>query len=311
MPGLKAPREELLDLIYDAAAEPDLWTSVMTEIADLINGGSGVLFGQSIGLNELYFSYNGRCDAAFNDVYRQRHMRNPWAVAMESQPVGRIVFSDEIAELRSIRKSLFFDELLRPQDISHDAMIALAARGGFRAAFNINRGARKGPYDEDERRLLEALVPHLCRSMQLGFRLDGYRALQRAAFEVLDRLSTGLVLLDRRARILHINAAARSLGSVGGILRLKDATIATWSPPHSRHLDKLIRAGLRGAPTGSMSVPRPRGGEPLAILVSSVRGRDVARFSDLHMPDAACWCSSSIPPIAPASPRRGSWTPMD
>ncbi|MDQ8730559.1 helix-turn-helix transcriptional regulator [Bradyrhizobium sp. LHD-71] len=287
MPGLKEPPEKLLDLIYDAAAEPHLWKSVMTAIADFINADSGVLFGQSIGINELHFSYNGRCDEAFNDIYRARHLRNPWSLAMENQPVGRIVFSDEVVELSSIRRTLFFDELVRPQEASHDAMIALAARGGFRAAFNINRSERKGPYGEEERKHLAALVPHLCRSMQLGFRLDGYRALQCAAFDVLDRLAAGVVLLDQRARILYANAAARALGADGGILQLRDATIATWSPSHSQQLGNLIRAASRGAPAGSIAVPRPRDGQPLMILVSSVRGKDVARFTDLKMPNAA------------------------
>src|SRR5882757_1974977 len=120
--------ERLLDLIYDAATEQELWRSVLTEIADLTNGQCGILFGQSIGANEIYFVYNGRCDEAYNHVYRKRHMQNPWAVAMESQPVGRIIFSDEIVELSSVRPTLFFDELLRPQDVPHNAMVALAAK---------------------------------------------------------------------------------------------------------------------------------------------------------------------------------------
>jgi DNA-binding CsgD family transcriptional regulator len=44
---------------------------------------------------------------------------------------------------------------------------------------------------------------------------------------------------------------------------------------------------LLGAPAGSMSLPRPGDGGLLAILVSSVRGRDVGCFADLSMPDAA------------------------
>jgi DNA-binding CsgD family transcriptional regulator len=214
-------------------------------------------------------------------------MQNPWAIAMESQPVGRIVFSDEIVELSSVRPTLFFDELLRPQDVPHNAMVALAAKDDFRAAFNICRSARQGPFGEDERRLLDWLVPHLRRSIQLAFRIDGYRALQRAAFDVLDRLSVGVILLDRGGRILYVNTAAGLLGTDGGPLRLRNATVATFSPSHSQQLRKLIDAALRGTPAASMSVPRPNDGQLLAILVSSVRSRDIGRFADLSMPDAA------------------------
>ncbi len=40
------PSDQLLDLIYDAATEPELWRLVMTQIADLTGSQGGVLFGQ-------------------------------------------------------------------------------------------------------------------------------------------------------------------------------------------------------------------------------------------------------------------------
>jgi DNA-binding CsgD family transcriptional regulator len=279
--------DKLLDRIYDAVTEQDLWRSVLTEIADLTNSQGGILFGQSFGARKVYFDYNGRLDKDCNRAYEERHMQNAWSEAMETQPVGRVVFSDETVPLASLRPTLFFDEVLRPQDIAHNAMIALAARDDFRAAFNICRSTRQGPFGDDERSLFERLVPHLRRSIQLGFRIDGYRALQHAAFNVLDRLSVGVILLDRRARIVYLNAPARSFGSDGGALHLRNSHVSTWSPPHSQRLGELIRAALGGAPAGSMSVPRSSDGQLLTILVSSVRGRDIGRFGDFGMRDAA------------------------
>ena len=104
---------------------------------------------------------------------------------------------------------------------------------------------------------------------------------------MLDRLSAGVILLDGRARIVYANAAASALGSDDGPLRLRNATVAAQSPSHSRRLGALVRMALLGAPEGSMSVPRPGDGALLTILVSSVRGRDIARFAGLGMPDAA------------------------
>jgi DNA-binding CsgD family transcriptional regulator/PAS domain-containing protein len=279
--------DKFLDLIYDAATERELWRSVLTEIADLTGSQGGVLFGQSVGASQVYFEYNGRLSEECNRVYQERHMQNPWSMGMETQPVGRIVLSDEIIPLSSLRSTLFFDEVLRPQNVAHNVMIALAAKDDFRAAFNLCRSARQGDLDRDGRRLLGRLVPHLQRSFLLGFRLDAYRALQHAEYHVLDRLSVGVILLDRHARIVYVNASARALEAHDGPLRLRGATVAAHSPMHSQRLGELIRMALRGAPAASMSVPRPSDGQLLTILVSSVRGRDVARFADLSMPDAA------------------------
>jgi DNA-binding CsgD family transcriptional regulator len=279
--------DRLLDLIYDAATEQELWRPVLTEIADRTGSQSAALLRQSAPTGQLHFCYNGRMDEACNRAYAARHVRNPVAAGMRSRHVGRIVLSDEIVPLRSLRKTLFFDEVLRPQDIAHTALIALAAKGEFMTALNLCRSARQGPLDTDGRGLIEHIVPHICRSIRLGLRLDGYGALQRAEFHVLDRLSAGVVLLDRRARILYANAAARALGSDDGPLRLRNATIAAQSPSDSQRLSALVRMALLGAPEGSMSVPRPGDGSLLTILVSSVRGRDIGRFADLGMADAA------------------------
>jgi DNA-binding CsgD family transcriptional regulator len=287
LPRVMEPSDQLLDLIYDAATEQELWRTVMTEIADLTGSQGGVLFGQSFGACKVYFDYNGRLSEECNRAYKERHFQNPWNRAMIAQPVGRLVLSDEVVPLSSLRSTLFFDEVLRPQDVAHNAMIALAAEDDFCAAFNICRSERQGPLREEERRSLQRLVPHLCRSIQLGFRIDGYRALQRAEYHVLDRLSAGIILLDRRARIIYANAAARSLGADGGALCLRNSAVAAHSALHSQRLAELIRAVLRGRPTASMSVPRPNDGGLLTILMSSVRGRDIGRFADINMPDAA------------------------
>jgi DNA-binding CsgD family transcriptional regulator len=142
----------------------------------------------------------------------------------------------------------------------------------------LARAAQKGE---------KPLVPHMRRSLDLGFRIEGYRALQRADYGVLDRLSVGVILLDRRQRVVYANAAARALDSDKGPLRLRNAIVATQSPSHSQRLSELVRMALMNAPTGSMSIPRRGDASRLTILVSSVRGRDIGRFADLRMPDAA------------------------
>lgn len=277
--------EKVLDLIYDAAADNDLWPHALTAIADLTRSEGGVLYGQSLTAGRIYFDFNGRLNEECNRAYQERHMQNPWSLHMESQPVGRLVLSDEAVSLAELQASAFYDEVLRPQEIAHNGMMALAARRDFRAAFNMCRSVRRGPFDPDEQRLLESLSPHLCRSVTLGFRIDGYLAMQHAAFNVLDRLADGVVVLDRKAHVLFANAAARRMAEDGS-LRLHQS-IGTASPAHSQRLNELIRAALLGAAGGTMSLPRGPDGRLLTILVSSIRGKDLGRLSDAGVKDAA------------------------
>lgn len=287
MPRVIEPPDKLLDLIYDAATEQELWRGALTEIADRTNSQGGILIGQSILGGQVFFDYNGRLDEDCNRAFRQRHIQNPWSLGMVPQPVGRVVLSDEIVPLSSLQSSLFYEDVLRPQDVAHNAMSALAKKKDFTAAFNICRSLRQGPFGDDERRLLERLVPHLRRSLLLGFRLEAYRNLQRAEYQVLDQLAAGVILLDRKRRIVYANAAARLHDAEGGVLRLRGKAVATHSGAHTQRLGELVQGALQGAPTGTMSLPRPVGGHLLTILVSSVRSRDIERFADVSMPDAA------------------------
>lgn len=277
--------EKLLDLIYDAAAENDLWPHALTAIADLTHSEGGILFGQSVTAQRVYFDFNGRLNEECNRAYQERHMNNPWSQYMETQPVGRLVQSDQAIPLSKLQATAFYDEVLRPQEVGHNGMIALAARDDFRAAFNMCRSERRGPLDPDEERLLEWLSPHLRRSVTLGFRIDGYLAVQHAAFDVLDRLADGVVVLDHKARVLFSNAAARRM-SEEGALRLHQS-IATHSPVHSQRLNELVRAALQGTAGGTMSLPRKQDGRLLTILVSSIRSKDLGRLSDAGVKDAA------------------------
>jgi DNA-binding CsgD family transcriptional regulator/PAS domain-containing protein len=282
-----AQTEKLLDLIYDAATENELWRHVLTEIADLTHSQGGILFGVSFAANQVYFDFNGRMDEECKRVFQERHMVNPWSKYMVHQPVGRLVVSDEAVDIAELRASSFYDEVLRPQGVAHSAMMALAARDDFRAAFNICRSAAEGPLGEEERRIIEWLTPHMRRSMTMGFRLDSYRALQQAAFDVLDRFSDGVIVLDSGARVVFANVAARQY-EIEGLLGLGHGRqISTWSLTHSQRLAELVRSASEGAAGAAMSLPHGADGQLLTLVVTPVRSKDFGRLAEAGIKDAA------------------------
>lgn len=279
--------ENVLNLIYDAAGESNLWPSVLQAIARHLNSAGGILFGQSVQNKIVFFEYNGGLCEDCSQIYRERHIRNPWSLHMMRQPEGRVVSSDEVIALSALKQTAFFDEVLRPQKIAHNAMIGLSARESFVAAFNLSRGTDQGPFEKVELEFLERLVPHMQRSLQLGFRLDAYRALQCAQYEVLDRLALGIILLNRRGAILYANLAARTLCAGGTALTLREDRLSHASHLHAPRLDSLLERVLVGCPMAVISIPRDDGDLPLTILAAAIRGRDVGCFSEGGLKDAA------------------------
>src|SRR5215475_6566200 len=120
--------EKLLDLIYDAATDEELWTPALTEIADLTGSVGGIIFGVDNKVRLVEFSFMGRlCQDALR-AYRERHVFNPLAAYMNSSPVGKLVCSDDIMALRDLQTTALFDDVFRPQDVAHMAMTPLAAK---------------------------------------------------------------------------------------------------------------------------------------------------------------------------------------
>jgi DNA-binding CsgD family transcriptional regulator len=109
--------------------------------------------------------------------------------------------------------------------------------------------------------------------------------LQHAAFDVLDQLSDGVIVLDQRAHVLFANASSHRFEEQG-VLSLRKA-ISAYTPIHSQRLAELIRSALQGAAGGAMSIPHPVDGTLLTIVVAAIRSKDVGRLADANIKDAA------------------------
>jgi DNA-binding CsgD family transcriptional regulator len=277
--------EALVDLIYDAAIDNGLWREILTQIADLTESQGGILFGQSLRAQTVYFDFNGRLSDDCTRVYQERHIDNVFNRHMSHQPVGAIVYSDEIIDLNDLRRTAFYDDVFRPQQLAHSAMIALASQNGFQAAFNICRTSRQGSFGVRERRLLSALVPHMRRSIALGLRSNAYQAVHRAAFEVIERLADGIVVLDASLRTIYANPAARAFESGGALTLCPSPSCA--GKALAEQLQKLLRNTARGA-GGALSLPTSvKSCGLLTLLATPVRGHIATRLHEASLRDAA------------------------
>jgi PAS domain-containing protein len=240
------PPEQLLDMIYDAATEETLWTQALIQIADMTGSLGGMVVGADLKHGSVPFLFNGRMSEDSHRTYAERHVQNPWGDVMMHSPVGVLVQSDEILPLQNLKRTAFFDEVLRPQQLAHNAMLNLVSNDGLYGVFNLCRSERPGVLGGDAARLLSRLYPHMRRSLILGSRINGYRALQHAQSQALDRLSAGIMLIDRGSRVIFANTAARAMTTDDGPLRLHNSILRAVFPPDAQRLDAVVGAATRG-----------------------------------------------------------------
>jgi DNA-binding CsgD family transcriptional regulator len=103
-------------------------------------------------------------------------------------------------------------------------------------------------------------------------------------FQLWDHLSVGIVLVDRFAKVLFANAAARSMsGGDSGVL--VNSRLTARSP--ARRFDELIQSALDREAVRVVALSSSVGGLPMIVLVSPVRKAESKRSDCRGLRNAA------------------------
>jgi DNA-binding CsgD family transcriptional regulator len=278
----RASFDQLIDLIYDAAVEPQLWDDVLTDIADMLSSTSGILC--STDQSRHGVCYFGRLDAEFN----ARHgvpiiSESPWPPAVLRQPLGQIVLSDEILPLAESRRTRWYRECITPQDVEHALLMHLDAQNSIDYTLTMHRSARKGTYTKADAKVLQPLVPHLRRALRIGGQLHAYQALAGDQQELLNLLDIGIVVIDEFGTARCVNRTAQEMVAKGQALTMRNATISATEHSGAARLAVLIAATASGRTGGVLALHRQDSAAPVMVLVCPLRGtiRDkIGRFGE-------------------------------
>ena len=139
----------------------------------------------------------------------------------------------------------------------------------------LHRPQARGHVERHEARLFAGLLDHFEHAVQLqhGLALDATRQAARLADQEAD--SHGVVLLDRRLRVLHANAAARRMAERGDAILL--AADGLTAPPGAGAglLEALLGDAARGLVTRPLHLARLYGGLPYVVTAWPVPAPDL------------------------------------
>lgn len=265
---------DLVTDIYDAALEPSLWKSTLFRIGDYFNAQGGLLIGFSWASEAVSLFEAAPGDPVFQEMYRTKYARNPWGDRAILQPIGHGFTTDDLVDLSSLKRTEYYEEHLKPQEIIHGVVACLAGNRDFLAGITIHRSEKCGRFERTERERWQAIIPHIQRAVQLQLRAEGWNPLHTGAQHALDELALGVILLGPNGTVLHTNeAAARILEQKDGIaldkqdLRIVDSGAAA----KLRLLVADASAPGREPQSGGSAMAVPRAARsPLQLLVSPV-----------------------------------------
>jgi len=223
-------REQLSALIgdiYDAALDPAQRICVVDKIASFAGGHSGGLLSKhSLSKSENLYCYIG-ADPESLQVYSESYPKLDPTADVPSFGVEQIVSTSDLVPYEEFRRGRFYQEWARPHgwvDVASAVIEKSAASCTFLSVF---RHQASGLVDDEMRRRMALVVPHVRRALLIGKTLNLKQAEAVCFSDILDGLSAGMILVDANSRIVHANAAGNAILDAADFLR---AVCAGWLP---------------------------------------------------------------------------------
>jgi DNA-binding CsgD family transcriptional regulator/PAS domain-containing protein len=210
----------LIGDIYDAALDPTVWNATLPRCADFVGGRAAALFFKDAVSKSGGVVYNCGIDPYFERLYFEKIIKlDPlttghfFAEIEEPVAVEDILPYDEFIETRAYR------EWGQPQGIIDVLNVALDKTPTSAAMFCVFRHWQYGRVDDEMRRRMRLIVPHIRRAVLIGKVIDLKRAEAASLADTLDGISAGMFLVDETGRIVHANAAGHAMVNTADVLR--------------------------------------------------------------------------------------------
>lgn len=252
---------ELVDRLYAALFSEARWQGFVTRSCDLMPNGKSALFfhdkDSGAGALALTAGLDDTMVAKFNDYY---HRVNPWVDHAMKRPLGKVMQADEMLPREDLKRTEYFQDFLRPQDIETGLGVTLHRQDGLHVFFSIVSADVGEERLEHARRTITLLVPHLYRAFRVRRRGSdedgGPRLPSGGRLQVDARLR--VVAADAEALTLLAQTEDLSLGPLGRLV-CRDADLLSC-------LQHLLNSDARPA-VRHLHLKRKSGGLPLHVCL--------------------------------------------
>ncbi len=288
----------LTDHIYDAACGGTSWAAVGKSLTGLLRAQSASLMvgDYAAGRAELLYCADIPRDAvvSYHKHYRSVDLwtnRAAAAVARDgpsAQP--RVWTSGHLVPDAEFLRSEFYVDFGRRLGLRYvvGTVVPLGAAGMMPLGLHRPDGA--APFTAADQQLLESLVPHLRRALQLRHQFAAAAPALPPGLAALDALAMGVLVVDADSQVLLANAAAEMMAKADLGLMLRrprvgghgDKTVlSACYRADSAALQALVKATASGGSGGAVRLRSEDGAATLAALIAPLPRRlsDAARAS--------------------------------
>jgi DNA-binding CsgD family transcriptional regulator len=245
----------VIEDIYDTTFDQTLWTHTLKRIIAYAGAQSAGLVTRSAA-GEIAIVHQVGVEPHFVQTYVDGYAQFDPSQAIRLCDVGKIQSTKDWLPVDEFRKGVFYQEWARPQGLEDAANVLLDRSADGFSHFSLMKGG--GPVDDDWRRMLAPIIPHLLRAVLIGQVLHRHTRIVSPAAQMLDQLRAAVILLDGNGNITHTNESGRDILSRRDFLRSEHGRLVAADPQANRILRDAVTASILrngAARSGNITLP--------------------------------------------------------
>jgi DNA-binding CsgD family transcriptional regulator len=271
----------LIDLIYAAVLDADLWPTVLAKLADA-TGTMQAIIATMDRRTDTFASISRRAypdlEASYKDYWA---FRNPLWDNATALPPGEVFSLDTLMPRQDFAKTPVFNEWWKTADYGLEMLGAnLPVADRVSSVICVVNARRSDALTSEQTRVFETAVRHVSRAVRVHRQLWTLDLMHDTAPERFESLRQGAILVDAAANVLFTNAPARAVLETGEGLVLKGGCLASTDGADT--LQRLIAScargvgPMRGPLGGELDVRRGPNRPCLHVSVTPLRSKDPA-----------------------------------
>ncbi|MBX9777725.1 MAG: helix-turn-helix transcriptional regulator [Xanthobacteraceae bacterium] len=238
--------ERLVGDIYDAAIDPVRWSDTLIRLGHFVGGDAGGMvsrdFISKTGSPHCVFGF----DPEFVRLYMETHSKLDPHAGLPLFGTGRILSVPDLIPPDEFYQGRFFQEWMRPQTWIDTATVVIEKSASRCLFLTVLRSKASGLVDDDMRRRMQLVGPHVRRAMLVDRAIDSKTTEVAALSRMLDGLSAGVFFVDDSCRVVRANAAGEDMLSACNILRMSGGRLCIAHSQSDRALSAAVAAAGRG-----------------------------------------------------------------
>jgi DNA-binding CsgD family transcriptional regulator/PAS domain-containing protein len=248
----------LIAQIYDAALVPEQWTNVLPRIGEFVGGQGGGIVSKDAVTRASTPHYHFGVDPNYVRIYSETHSRFDSLSTLPLFDLEQTVSIPELVPYREFCQGRFFHEWMSPQHWMDTASAVLEKSTLSCTFLAVLRTKGSGLVDDEMRRRMALVVPHVRRSVLIARAIDHKSAQASALADTLDGISAGVFLVDAEGRVVHANTSGEALLNQRSVLRAGGGRLAAMAADADQELTRTLKtAGGGDAALGVNGVALP------------------------------------------------------